>query len=50
MTVEFLFNKRIETGFPTMFERPITVETLPSISILYSSRSLIIPLGVQGIA
>lgn len=34
-------------GFPTIFDRPRIATFLPLISILYASRSVIIPCGVQ---
>ena len=50
VTVAFVsFRERsTATGFPTMFDRPITTACLPRTSIPENSMSLIIPCGVHG--
>ena len=50
VTVAFSNKKACAVGLPTRLERPMTTTCLPSISILYSLRSIIIPRVVQGIA
>jgi len=48
VTVAFAFRARADIGFPTILLAPTIQTFLPSNSILYSSKILITPRGVQG--
>jgi hypothetical protein len=48
VTVASAFRSRAAMGLPTSMLRPTTTARCPSVGILYSSRIVMIPCGVQG--
>ncbi|OQB74635.1 MAG: hypothetical protein BWX90_00197 [bacterium ADurb.Bin132] len=48
VTVQFFESSNIETGFPTIFDLPITTALFPARIAPYLSRRAIIPAGVAG--